>query len=147
MRSTTISKQAQEIIYQHAKSAYPDECCGFLFGVDGQKRTIEQAVETLNSKEGDKRRRFEISAEDYMKAERYALQHDTTLLGVYHSHPEHLAQPSKHDLRQALPFFSYIIVSVKGRQIEEMTSWYLNDSGKFEEEELKKFRQDSPCGI
>ena len=35
-----------------------------------------------------------------------------TLLGVYHSHPQHPAIASEHDLRSAQPFFSYVIYSV-----------------------------------
>ena len=37
------------------------------------------------------------------------------LLGFYHSHPDHPAQPSQYDLDHAWPF-SYVIVSVRGRE-------------------------------
>ncbi len=66
-----------------------------------------------NHKEGDQRRRFEISDLDYMKAERHAAKEGLTLLGVYHSHPLHPAIPSEHDHTVAMPFFSYLIVSVQ----------------------------------
>ena len=92
-----------------------------------------------NAKEGDKRRRFEISGLDYIKAEQYALDNDLDLLGVFHSHPNHPAIPSEHDLRQAIPFFSYIIVSVYDEKTLAVTSWRLNEeAGEFEEEKVVK---------
>jgi proteasome lid subunit RPN8/RPN11 len=63
-----------------------------------------------------------------MKAEQYALLYDTTLIGVYHSHPQHPAIPSEHDLKQALPFFSYIIVSVLDGKSDNLFSWRLNEA-------------------
>ncbi|MDX2302772.1 MAG: M67 family metallopeptidase [Microscillaceae bacterium] len=119
---------------KHAEEAYPNECCGFFYGKDGEIRQILLSSPVDNSKEGDQRRRFEIHPKDYMRAEQFALLHDTTLLGVYHSHPEHPAIPSEHDLKQALPYFSYIIISVKSRLAEDMRSWRLNEEKQFIEE-------------
>ncbi|HKH59617.1 MAG TPA: M67 family metallopeptidase, partial [Flavitalea sp.] len=89
-----------------------------------------------NAKEGDKRRRFEISAKDYLKGEQYALEKELQFLGVYHSHPNHPAIPSEHDRVAAQPYFSYIIISVLSNQTTHMRSWRLNDSFQFEEEEI-----------
>ena len=73
-----------------------------------------------------------------MKAERYALENNTTLLGVYHSHPNHPAKPSVHDLKQAVPFFSYIILSVSETAVEDLTSWQLDTAGQFVQENVLK---------
>lgn len=131
-----LSTEAFNQITEHAKAAYPNECCGFFFGSDseGENRNIEIATPVVNSKEGDQRRRFEISPRGYMQAEMYALQNNLTLLGVYHSHPDHPARPSEHDLRQAVPFFSYIIVSIKQGEVDDITSWILNDDSQFVQE-------------
>src|SRR5690606_14844018 len=81
-----------------ALRTYPDECCGFLLGADnGDERTIEEIIVIQNAKQGDKRRRFEIIPADYLKAEQYAEANNLTLLGVYHSHPDHPSVPSEHD--------------------------------------------------
>jgi proteasome lid subunit RPN8/RPN11 len=69
-----------------------------------------------------------------MKAETLASELDLTLLGVYHSHPVHPAIPSEHDLNVAMPFFSYVIVSVYGENDVSVRSWKLNDERQFEEE-------------
>lgn len=131
-----ISSDALADMQKHAEATYPDECCGFFYGKNDEIREILEAKEVINSKEGDKKRRFEIHPKDYMKAERFALENDTTLLGVYHSHPEHPAIPSEHDLRQAQPFFSYIIISVKSEKAVDTRSWQLNNEGQFEEEKI-----------
>src|SRR4051794_20766488 len=112
MNKLTIHATPNEVMRDHAMKDFPDECCGFLYGHDTETyRVIESAAPVENKKEGDKKRRFEISAIDYMKAEQHALKNKTTLLGVYHSHPQHPAIASEHDLKQAMPFFSYIILS------------------------------------
>lgn len=140
MEKVKIDPAALEVMYNHAKSAFPNECCGFMYGEDGVVRSIDEAVIVDNSKEGDQRRRFEISPLDYMKAEQYALKTGKTLLGVYHSHPNHPAIPSIHDLKQAVPFFSYAIISVMNGEIEDITSSRLTDDGEFEYEELQDIK-------
>jgi len=103
---------------------------------------IEEARRVNNSKEGDHRRRFEVSALDYMWAERYADESGKSLLGVYHSHPDHPARPSEHDLKQAVPYFSYIILSVQKGKVADITSWQLNKVNKeFEEETINQIKQ------
>ena len=132
----TINKSANEIMQQHAIELFPDECCGFLYGHETNE-TIELAVPVVNAKDGDKKRRFEISPLDYMKAEQYALQNNIGLLGVYHSHPQHPAIASEHDLKQAMPYFSYVILSVMDAKIADIKSWKLNEENTiFIEEEI-----------
>lgn len=129
-----LTPAALKTIHEHAERDYPNECCGFLYGEESEVRRITLARPVGNSKEGDQRRRFQIDPNDYRKAELYAAEHDLDLLGVYHSHPDHPAEPSEHDLKQALPFFSYIIVSVREGESDTTTSWRLDDEGQFEEE-------------
>lgn len=129
-----IAEEALQVMIQDAEKSYPDECCGFFYGQEYGNRYITEAIPVINSKEGDKRRRFEISPEDYIKAERYAFAHKLRLLGVYHSHPDHPARPSEHDLKQAVPYFSYIILSVQQGKVADITSWQLAEHGTFEEE-------------
>lgn len=125
------------VMVNDAQNAFPDECCGFFFGAEtNDLREVTHAYPVHNAKEGDKRRRFEISPFDYMKAEQYALEHDLRLLGVYHSHPLHPAIPSEHDRVVALPGFSYIILSVQPYAVVDITSWRLNDNRQFEPEEV-----------
>lgn len=138
-----INKEAFEVIRQHGEADFPNECCGFLYGEDGDVRKINLALPIANTKEGDQRRRFEISPLDYMKAEQFAVEQNIQLLGIYHSHPNHPAIASVHDLAKAMPFFSYVIISVKEGQYDHIQSWKLYDEKReFFEEEVKVAKQE-----
>jgi len=133
-----IEPRVRQLMIEDAVSTFPDECCGFMFGreeTDGTRIILDVLI-VDNSKEGDKRRRFAISPQDYMTAEQHALEHDWTLLGVYHSHPNHPAIPSEHDRVAAQPFFSYLIISVLNNEVITLRSWLLNDDRQFEEEKI-----------
>ncbi len=150
-----IDPRIKQLLIEDALNTFPDECCGFLFGReerDGTRHIIDILV-VDNAKEGDKTRRFEISPQDYMAAETHALDHDWTLLGIYHSHPKHPAIPSETDRKSAQPYFSYVIISVidadaalptgagadrsvAGKYTVEFRSWLLNEEQQFEEEEI-----------
>ncbi len=134
----SITPSAYEVITQDAVKSFPDECCGFLYGREDRDRIITDALVVNNSKDGDKRRRFEISAKDYLHAERYAEKNGLQLLGVYHSHPNHPAIPSEHDRVAAQPYFSYIIISAHSDNIDHIRSWRLNEGFQFEEETVKQ---------
>ncbi|HKK46389.1 MAG TPA: M67 family metallopeptidase [Balneolaceae bacterium] len=136
-----ISTEALQQMHQHAEEDYPNECCGFFYGLEGDVRQVRIARKVENAKEGDQRRRFQIAPQDYQKAEKYAIDHDLDLLGVYHSHPDHPAKPSEHDRKVAMPWFSYIIISVQDGEAVATRSWRLNKDRQFEEEpvETKEF--------
>ena len=130
------SKPKDEMIADGINS-FPDECCGFMFGTeDGNTRTVTTSLVVHNSKEGDKRRRFEISAMDYMNAERYADDNNLLLLGIYHSHPNHPSIPSEDDRVAAQVYFSYVIISIMEKTFNSIQSWRLNEASQFEEEQI-----------
>lgn len=124
-------------VVKDAIEQYPYECCGFLYGKakDGS-RDVSEAVPVRNRNEENKGRRFEVSPADYMRAEQYADENGLELLGVYHSHPDHPARPSEFDRKKALPWFSYVIVSVGAGEKKDITSWRLNADHHFLEEKL-----------
>jgi len=134
-----LKELVKEQIVWDALKTFPDECCGFLLGSDNVPKKISEIIVVHNAKEGDKRRRFEIRPADYLKAERYAEQHGLTLLGVYHSHPNHPSVPSEHDRIVAQPNFSYIIVAVRANEFVSLQSWILNEAFQFEEELVQVF--------
>ncbi|MFT5169204.1 MAG: proteasome lid subunit RPN8/RPN11 [Saprospiraceae bacterium] len=138
-----INQTVFEAISSHGEATFPNECCGFLYGDDSDGRQITSSMPIHNSKEGDQRRRFEISPLDYMKAERYALENDTQLLGIYHSHPNHPAIASVHDLAKAMPFFSYVIVSILEGKYADIKSWKLYDEKReFNEEKVRIWNEE-----
>jgi proteasome lid subunit RPN8/RPN11 len=115
-------------IRTQGESVFPHECCGFLFGQEDERtRTFSEIRPAENSREENRERRFEITPQAFMQAERYAAQNNLALLGFYHSHPNHPAKPSEYDLAHAWPRYSYVIVSVMDGQSAELTSWILNE--------------------
>jgi proteasome lid subunit RPN8/RPN11 len=133
-----IEPKVRDQMIEDGLRTFPNECCGFIFGSEAdEKRTITDMQVVNNAKEGDKKRRFEISAQDYFNAEQYAQDQGLLLLGVYHSHPNHPAIPSEHDRKSAQPYFSYIILSIRDGSFDHLRSWILNDSEQFEEEKIK----------
>ena len=135
----SIETSAKELMIEDAVKTFPDECCGFFYGKEDENgtRIVSEILVVDNAKEGDKRRRFEISAQDYLKAEQHAFKKNLELLGVYHSHPNHPAIPSEHDRVAAQPYFSYIILSIINNEFNHLRSWRLNDEAQFEEEQVQ----------
>lgn len=134
-----LTREIEEEIRKGGAEAYPNECCGILFGseVDGGHavkalKPIENARES-----GEQYHRFLITAEDMMQAELDARKLGLEIVGFYHSHPDHPARPSDYDRDHALPFYSYIILRVAEGRPELMTSWQLQLSREaFDSEEL-----------
>ena len=127
-----------EAIRSHGREAYPEDCCGALVGrrQDGAVSVIR--VERLpNAREGDRRRRYVIAPEDYVRVEESADREGLSLVGFYHSHPDHPAVPSEYDREHALPFFHYLVLAVAGGQPGEAAAWILEENRNvFVREEL-----------
>ena len=123
----------------HAMVSYPEECCGFLFGIsDRSMKTVCDILEMRNRKEEERTRRYLITADDYRLAEQRAAQAGVDLLGLYHSHPNQPAEPSQFDLDHALPAWSYIILSVDNAVATNVSSWILRDDrSSFSEEQVE----------
>ena len=133
-RVTTITAAALEAIRADGIRTFPDECCGALIEVGG---VIVEAFALPNTTTSGAARRFQIAPGDYRASEARATELRGTLAGFYHSHPNHPARPSQHDLEQAWPNFSYVIISVNAAVPGDITCWHLRDDrSAFEQGEL-----------
>ena len=133
------------------QSEYPHECCGAILGELSKAKKIVTNVILLDnhwesiSGEG-KTRRFRITPKDYQYVELRAKDEGVTLLGFYHSHPDHPPRPSETDLLYAWPFFSYPILSIKGGQFDEVKSFEL-DGRRFREESIEIYDKHRISGL
>jgi proteasome lid subunit RPN8/RPN11 len=126
-----LAADAEADIRRHGQETYPDECCGALIAVNG---TIAEAYRLPNTTAAGARRRFLIGPDDYRLAEGRARERRGELAGFYHSHPDHPARPSAHDLEQAWPNLTYVIVSVMQGTATDLNAWrLLDDRSGFEE--------------
>jgi proteasome lid subunit RPN8/RPN11 len=139
MSTISLSPPAAAAIRDHGATTYPYECCGALIGTTNGGRTeVAEARPLDNVTAEGPRRRFLVSPADYRAAERHASERGAELVGFYHSHPDHPAEPSQYDLDHAWPNLSYVIVAVAGGRPAAVRSWRLRDDRtSFEEEILK----------
>jgi len=134
-RHVRLAEAAMAAIRRHGARTYPDECCGALLGPAGD--TIAEAFSLDNTFPDGRRRRFLVGPDEYRRAEARAAETGLTLVGFYHSHPDHPAEPSAFDRDHAWPNLSYLILSVREGQPKEARSWRLRpDRSSFEEEFL-----------
>jgi proteasome lid subunit RPN8/RPN11 len=113
-----IEPQAWQVMKAHAEACYPNECCGILIGSetpDGQRTGIT-AVACRNAYEGDQKDRFTIDPKDQIAAERQSRELGLGVIGFFHSHPDEAAYFSQTDLKNHWPYYSNIVISVRGGQ-------------------------------
>ncbi len=141
-----VSNDVLAQIHAHGENAYPEEGAGFLLGSDGTERIVKTILPLKNSREDTARHnRFLITPRDYLKAETEADRLGLSLIGVFHSHPDHPNRPSEYDREWAQPFFSYIITTGQSGKATESRSWQLlEDRSKFEEEDIQITTKMSP---
>jgi Predicted metal-dependent protease of the PAD1/JAB1 superfamily len=143
-----LTEEHRRELEAHGERGYPEEICGFLIGTaaGGEKRVTRLiAIENTWDDAGEaefaatgpqdfatvgRRRRFKIPPEEYYREDKAARERGESILGFYHTHPDHPARPSPYDLalaQEIFPGYSYIILSVRAGRADEMTSWVLRD--------------------
>ncbi|OEJ68224.1 Mov34/MPN/PAD-1 family protein [Magnetovibrio blakemorei] len=124
-------------ITAQAERAYPYECCGLLAGIISPDKTVTvtRVVASANTviehhkppNEKSGRDSFEIDPQVRFDLMRALSDTDETIVGHYHSHPDHPAQPSERDLDMAFePELVWLIVSVRTGQATAPQAWRLN---------------------
>ena len=139
----SVNQEILKKMEEHAITTFPDECCGFMFGGFNKENVRVEDIRLVENNHPDfKTKRFLISPDDYITAEKFADENDLTLVGVYHSHPNHPAIPSETDKQAALPGFSYIIFSIMDGKPSDVTAWELvEDRSKFRAVEIEKKKE------
>ncbi len=133
--------ECESVIRDEGQKAYPNECCGVLMGlIESETKIVKQTQAIHNAqKDSEQYHRFLITPEDMLAAEQSARKLGLDVIGFYHSHPDCPAAPSDYDRDHALPFYSYIIVSVEKGVAKELTSWELAiDRSVFLPEKISK---------
>jgi proteasome lid subunit RPN8/RPN11 len=119
-----IGPQAWQQMLAHARASYPDECCGAMLGAaqDGLKR-VSIALPLENAYQGPRRTRYELRPEDLLHADREARSRKMDLIGIYHSHPDCDAYFSETDLKNSCPWYSFVVLSIRGGEFDHANSW------------------------
>ena len=134
--SVYISFDVLSIVAQVGEDAYPEEGAGVLLGtVDKGVHRISSALPLENTFDSEKRaRRYLIQPEDMLVAEMQAEELGMDVIGIFHSHPDHPAEPSEFDREWALPWYAYMITSVRAGTANQTRCWLLDeDRSHFDE--------------
>jgi proteasome lid subunit RPN8/RPN11 len=136
---------------KEAKIAYPYECCGLLVGNSNNSRKVVHKIYPVENKNKERAQdRYEIDSKKFDEIDREATKKGLKIIGIYHSHPDHPAAPSAFDKECAHAWteYSYIIISVRNREEEELKSWCFDSKKQeVEEEELKIKRLNFIIGL
>ena len=143
-----LAQQHIDELSAHAERVYPEECCGLLLGkfdrASSQKRLIELAPvqnqwsnQEATSAELTKNRRYTIDPGDMLRVQKQAREKGLTIIGIYHSHPDHVAVPSECDRAQAWPQYAYLIVSVQKGKAVDILNWALDSTHQFQPEAMQ----------
>ncbi len=128
-----IVRDAVEKVCENARASYPHECCGLLLGKEG---LVLEAVKVKNTDTERAQDRYEIDPREFLMVEKEAAKRGLTVIGIYHSHPDHPAEPSEFDRTRAWPEYFYLIVGVRGGKETVLRCWRLGNDEVFVEEEI-----------
>ena len=119
--SVRLATEAFEAIRQEAKRAYPHEGCGALLGpAPGE---VSETLALPNQEQDKPRVRFTVSPQDYLATEASADARGLTLLGFWHSYPDHLARLSPTDRTYAWLGLLTLVIAVEHGEPQELTAW------------------------
>ncbi len=132
-----LTREQLQFITNHAQSAYPEECCGFLIGTAIMGKWVRLVLPAPNSIHESRTNRYSIDPVEIVRADEAAQRESLDLLGIYHSHPDAPTQPSQIDRQFAWPTYTYLIISVENGVVKEVGAWQLSkDECAFRSEDL-----------
>ena len=149
-----ISKADYDLIRWEAERSYPHECCGIILGnlVDDH-RVATLTVPCENMRRDAPASRYSINPERVIAALKLARRRGESIVGFYHSHPDHPPHYSAIDLQEAHWFdSSYLITSVERGRAAITNSYVLVGSEEqklFQPEEIDivAYRQTLPIAL
>lgn len=145
---------------QVSEAGYPREVCGLLFGSSMDQVSRVVVLQNILREEHSERLKhlvsrgavalpqerlgrggayeFLIDPEEHFQRIMEAQKDGLDQVGLFHSHPDHPAQPSATDAAQPfLAGWSNIIVAVQGGKFKEARSWFRNsESDPFQEQKI-----------
>jgi proteasome lid subunit RPN8/RPN11 len=133
-----IESDAWQQMVAHARSTYPDECCGAMLGtIDGDSKAVQVSLPLDNAYEGAQASRYELRPQDLLRADKEARSRKLDVVGIYHSHPDCDAYFSETDLKNSCPWYSFVVLSIREGAFHHANSWLPDaEQTKAEREEL-----------
>jgi len=119
-------------VYDHMEASYPHECCGLLVGrvLNENERVVQTFRKCKNLNTERAHDRYEMDPKCWLNTEREFDGSPWSIVGIYHSHPDHPSRASQTDTDAAWPNYSYMIASVQKGTVASTQSWLLNEAEK-----------------
>jgi proteasome lid subunit RPN8/RPN11 len=129
--AVVLASSVEEAIRSHAARNYPHECCGLLLGVRERDAVHIHEVRAARNiaEEGRLHERYVVDPRDILAADREGRAAGLEVVGVYHSHPDHPAVPSRRDSELAWEGFAYLILSIHAGGEAGLRAWQLPAGG------------------
>ncbi|MGB3790463.1 MAG: M67 family metallopeptidase, partial [Phormidesmis sp.] len=143
----------------HAERVYPEECCGLMLGtIATQTQPVQKYLSEIVPLDNDwtpdvlpaglansvateanqsKQRRYWINPKDMLHVQKTARDRGLVIIGIYHSHPDHVAEASECDRILAWPAYAYTIVSVRQGKAVDVQNWTLDSDHQFRSEPIR----------
>ena len=127
--------QIDQILINEMESAarvtFPNEACGIIIG---RENHINRFMPVSNKTTADPAISFAIDPKDYFNARRDAKEVGDRVMGIWHSHPDGLAEPSTQDKAQSYEGNWLWLITAISHEDVMMTKAYISgpkDSHEF----------------
>ncbi len=118
-----ITQRHYDIIIKQALTNYPQESGGFLGGKDF---LIQAILPTFNQYLFNKTDTFGVNSDDFQRAHEFFKKHNMSYYGVYHTHPNAAAYPSKQDIATGQKY--HFIVGLRDTKRPEFLAYEIINS-------------------
>lgn len=136
--SINIPKGVFDEMVEHAKTDYPNECCGVITGINAKVKKVFASYRVKNLNADRSADRYIIDPKEINLVDKEARVEGIEIIGFYHSHPDHPDRPSEFDREMGQPGYSYVIISVNKGGGTSARSWTIEgERDPFKEESIK----------
>jgi proteasome lid subunit RPN8/RPN11 len=127
-----LQQDMYDVIVAHGLSAFPDECCGFVAGKDGE------AVKVFPMKNADASpSTYRMEPREQLQVQNEMDENGWDIYAIFHSHTHSEAYPSETDTDQAFyPDSYYALLSLDDRENPVFRAFRIVDR-EITEEEVK----------
>lgn len=140
----TLQPETLSEIYNHAKSEFPDECCGAILSDEAEEfvrkcRNIQNQLhqEDPDTYPRDARTAYVIHPDDLIAVHKETETQHRQLKVFYHSHPNHEAYFSEKDKSDAMmwdeplhPSTTYLVISVYDTEIRAVRAFAWDETAR-----------------
>ena len=140
----TLQPETLSEIYAHAKSEFPDECCGVILGTETQEfvRRCRNIQNELHQEDPDTyprnaRTAYVMHPDDLITIHKETETQRRQIKIFYHSHPNHEAYFSEKDKSDAMawdeplyPGATYLVISVYDAEIRAVKAFTWDETAR-----------------